>query len=72
MNVSYDLEQDRQALGASVRDVVNSIGDTGSTRPEWRLPQVQDTHNFDVNGPKQKHFEVALILFEITNNWRNL
>ncbi len=37
---SHDLEpllseyaQDRRAWGASVRDVVNSIGDAGSTRP---------------------------------------
>ncbi len=72
MNVSYELEQDRRAWGVSARDVVNSIGDTGSTCHGWMLPQVQDTHNFDVNGPKQKHFEAVLILFEITNNWRNL
>ncbi len=33
VEISSELAQDRRALGASVRDVVNSIGDTGPTRP---------------------------------------
>ncbi len=31
--VSSELAQDRRAWIASVRDVVNSVGDAGSTRP---------------------------------------
>ncbi len=31
--ISSELAQDRRAWGAPVRDVVNSIGDAGSTRP---------------------------------------
>ncbi len=39
--VSSDLAQDRRAWSASVRDVVNLIGDAGSTR-SWLMPkQVQ-------------------------------
>ncbi len=30
---SSELAQDRRAWNASVRDVVNAIGDAGSTRP---------------------------------------
>ncbi len=33
MKVSSGLTQDRRAWSASVRDVVNSIGEVGSTRP---------------------------------------
>ncbi len=33
VKVSSKLAQDRRAWSASVRDVVNAIGDTGSTRP---------------------------------------
>ncbi len=33
MKVSSELTQDRTAWSASVRDVVNSLGDAGSTRP---------------------------------------
>ncbi len=33
VKVSSELVQDRRAWGASVRDVVNAIGDAGSTRP---------------------------------------
>ncbi len=33
VNVSSELAQDRRAWNASVRDVVNAIGDAGSTRP---------------------------------------
>ncbi len=33
VKVSSDLAQDRRARGASVRDVVNAVGDAGSTRP---------------------------------------
>ncbi len=33
VKVSSELAQDRRAWSASVRDVVNSIGDAGSTRP---------------------------------------
>ncbi len=33
LKVSNELAQDRRAWGASVRDVVNSVGDAGSTRP---------------------------------------
>ncbi len=33
VKVSSELVQDHQAWGASVRDVVNSIGDASSTRP---------------------------------------
>ncbi len=32
VNVSGELAQDRQGWGASVRDVINSIGDVSSTR----------------------------------------
>ncbi len=32
VKVSSELAQDHRALGASVRDVVNSISDAGSTR----------------------------------------
>ncbi len=31
--VSTELTQDGRAWGASIRDVANSIGDVGSTRP---------------------------------------
>ncbi len=31
--ISSELAQDRRVWGASIRDVVNSIGDAGSTRP---------------------------------------
>ncbi len=33
VKVSSELAQGRRAWSASVRDVVNSIGDAGSTRP---------------------------------------
>ncbi len=33
VKVSNELAQDRRAWSASVRDVVNAIGDTGSPRP---------------------------------------
>ncbi len=33
VNVSSELAQDRRAWNASARDVVNAIGDAGSTRP---------------------------------------
>ncbi len=33
VKVSSELVQDRRAWSASIRDVVNSIGDAGSTRP---------------------------------------
>ncbi len=33
VKVSRELTQDRRAWNASVRDVVNAIGDAGSTRP---------------------------------------
>ncbi len=33
VKVSSDLAQDRRAWSASVRDVVNAVGDAGSTRP---------------------------------------
>ncbi len=36
MDVSSELAQGRQAWSASVRDVVNSIGDAGSTRRDCR------------------------------------
>ncbi len=37
VKVSSELEVDRRAWGASIRDVVNSIGDDGSARPgEYR------------------------------------
>ncbi len=41
VTVSSELAQDRWAWSASVWDVVNAIGDAGSTRPEWMLTQVQ-------------------------------
>ncbi len=34
LKVSSELAQDRRAWSASVRDVVNTIGDAGSIRPE--------------------------------------
>ncbi len=34
VKVSSELTQDRRAWSASVREVVNAIGDAGSTRPE--------------------------------------
>ncbi len=33
VKLSSELAQDRRAWNASVRDVVNAIGDAGSTRP---------------------------------------
>ncbi len=33
VKVSSELAQDRRAWSASVRDMVNAIGDAGSTRP---------------------------------------
>ncbi len=33
VKVSSELAQDRRAWSASVRDVVNAVGDAGSTRP---------------------------------------
>ncbi len=41
VKVSNELAQDRRAWNASLRDVVNSIGDAGSTRPGWMPTQVQ-------------------------------
>ncbi len=41
VKVSSKLAQDRRAWSASVRDVVNAIGDAGSTRPGWMPTQVQ-------------------------------
>ncbi len=41
MKVSSKLAQDRRAWNAPVRDVVNTIGDAGSTRPGWMPTQVQ-------------------------------
>ncbi len=41
MEVSNELAQDRRAWSATVRDVVNSIGDAGSTRPGGIPTQVQ-------------------------------
>ncbi len=33
VKLSSELEQERRAWGASIRNVVNSIGDASSTRP---------------------------------------
>ncbi len=41
VKVSSELAQDRRVWSASVRDVVNAIGDAGSTRPGWMPTQVQ-------------------------------
>ncbi len=41
MKVSSKLAQDRRAWGASIRDVVNWIGDAGSTNPGRMLTRVQ-------------------------------
>ncbi len=41
MKVPSELAQDRRVWSASVRDVVSSIGDAGSTRPGWMPTQVQ-------------------------------
>ncbi len=41
VKVSCELAQDRRAWNASIRDVVNAIGDAGSTRPGWMPTQVQ-------------------------------
>ncbi len=41
VEVSSELAQDCRAWDASIRDVVNSIGDTDSARPGWTSPQVQ-------------------------------
>ncbi len=41
VKVSSELAQDRRPWSASVRDVVNSIGNGGSTRPGWMPTQVQ-------------------------------
>ncbi len=40
-NDSRELPQDRRACGATIRSVLNSIGDAGSTHPGWMLLQVQ-------------------------------
>ncbi len=45
MEGSSELAQDRRAWSASVLDVVNPVGDAGSTRPEWMPPQVQLSTN---------------------------
>ncbi len=42
MKVSSELVQDRRAWSASIRDVVNEIGDAGSTRPGVLRAQVMD------------------------------
>ncbi len=34
LKVSSEVAQDRRTWSASVRDVVNAIGDAGSTRPQ--------------------------------------
>ncbi len=39
--MSSEIAQDRRAWNASVRDVVNAIGDAGSTRPGWMPTQAQ-------------------------------
>ncbi len=39
--VSSELVQDRRVWRASIRDVVSSVGNAGSTRPGWMPPQVQ-------------------------------
>ncbi len=41
MKVYSELAQDRRAWGSSVRDVVNTIGDAGSTLPDRLLTQAQ-------------------------------
>ncbi len=41
VKVSSELAQDRRAWGASVRGVVNLIGDAGSNNPAWISTQVQ-------------------------------
>ncbi len=41
VKVSSELAQDRRAWSAFVRDVVNAIGDAGSTRPGRMPSQVQ-------------------------------
>ncbi len=41
VKVSSELAKDRRAGSASVRDVVNAIGDAGTTRPGWMPTQVQ-------------------------------
>ncbi len=43
MKAPNELAQDRRAWSATVRDVVNWIGDAGSTHPGW-MPG--DTHNY--------------------------
>ncbi len=41
VKVSSELAQDRRDWSGSVRDVINAIGDAGSTRPGWMPTQVQ-------------------------------
>ncbi len=40
VKVFSNIAQDRRVYGASIRDVINSIGNAGSTCPGWMLPQV--------------------------------
>ncbi len=44
--VSSKLAQHRRAWSVSGRDVINSIGDAGSTRLNWMPPQVQVAGSF--------------------------
>ncbi len=45
VKVSSNLGQDRRAWSALARDVVNAIGDAGSTRPGWLPTQVQGSRS---------------------------
>ncbi len=50
VKVSSELAQDRRAWSASVRDVVNAIGDAGSTRPGWMPTQSKKILRFSINA----------------------
>ncbi len=49
MKVSSELAQDRRAWSASVRDVVSTIGDAGSTR-SGGMPMQAQVNNQIVHG----------------------
>ncbi len=65
MKVSCDLAQDRRAWGASIRDVVNSIGDAGSNRR--KLVSYEHTREFHFSKMNKTERSLAGNVLRFTN-----
>ncbi len=66
MKVSSALAQDRRAWSASIRDVVNPVGNAGSTHPGGMPPQVQV---WDQSGATDNRWHMILTTY---SGFRNI